>query len=192
MNKYLYHGIKWGNYDLLIKILESGFILPRCMIEDIDKDDHNNIFNGTKYISLTDKVLLDGERSSYEEVIVDSPCFVLRRDNISLIQPKYVDWDEVSIDEKRKILYSDSDERYSYYGDEVQTKEQRSLKSNLVAIGLPMYDLDFTHDKNAKLRLFGDIKKALSGMDIDVPILNSSLYSFADDDENIEKSKIII
>ena len=43
MEPYLFHGIKWFNYDLLIKIIESGYILPRCMLEPGLVTDQNNI-----------------------------------------------------------------------------------------------------------------------------------------------------
>ena len=191
MNNYLYHGVKWWNYDLLVEIIKSGYIMPRCMLPKEANQDTNNIFNGTKYISLTEKVRLDGERSSYEEVIYGNPCFVLKRDYIDLIHPKFIEKEMMTPEDYRKILFSDADERFSYYGDEVQTKDKISLKSNLVAIGLPVYDLDATFDNEGKLRLFGSIKEALLGHDIDVPIVNSSLYDFADDEEAIERSKII-
>ena len=191
MVEYLYHGIKWWDYDLLVKIIESGYLKPRCMLEPGLITDNNNIFNGTKYLSLTEKVRVDGGRSSYDERIWGNPCFVLKRDNLDLIHPRYVEMDFLSDEEQRKILFSDNDERYSYYEDEVQVKDKISLKSNLVAIGLPMYDLDGSHDNDSKLKLFGDIKRALLGNDIDVPIVNSSVFDFADNDEAIEKTKIL-
>ena len=59
MNNYLYHGVKWWNYDLLVEIIKSGYIMPRCELKEGLVTDQNNIFNGTKYISLCQKSLYD-------------------------------------------------------------------------------------------------------------------------------------
>ena len=128
LEPYLFHSVKWKNFDLLVDIINSGYIMPRCMLEEGKITDTNNIFNGTKYISLSQKGIADGERSSYDELVMDgNPCLVLKRDNLDLISPRYVDRNELSPDEWRAILFNDGDERFSYYGDELQTKQKISL-----------------------------------------------------------------
>jgi hypothetical protein len=187
---YLFHSVKWHNFDLLIKILESGYILPRNMLEKGLVTDKNNIFNGTKYISLAQKSLADGGRSSYDELIVDSPCFVLKRDNLDLIYPRYADRDYMSNEEWNKILFQDGDERYSYYEDELQTKNPIPLKSNMIALGIPVDYLKYNYDGVSYDDTLAKVAEALKANNLNVPIINSSRYSFADNKEQIEKNTI--
>ena len=118
MEPYLYHGIKFYSIETLYKIIESGFIMPRCMMET-PSEDKNNIFNGTKYISLSQKSEIDPRfndeyRNAFDEFIFEKLCIVI--DSIdNPIHPNLVDWDYLSTEEQQKILFNDSDERRSYY-----------------------------------------------------------------------------
>ena len=188
---YLFHSVKWKNFDLLVEIIRSGYIKPRCMLEEGKITDTNNIFNGTKYISLTQKGMADGERSSYDELVMDeNPCLILKKDNLELITPRYADNNEMTTEEWRAILFNDGDERFSYYGDELQTKNMISLKDNLIAIGLPMSYLKTNYDNVDGDEVLANVREALKESGLDVPILDSSFYTFADNEEEMEKSKV--
>ena len=191
MEEYLIHSVKWYNFDILMMILESSYILPRCMLKEGIVTDTNNIFNGTKYISLTQKGGADGGRSSYDELVVDNPCLVLKRDNLDLVYPRYVDQHFVTAEEWRKIIFKDDDERHSYYEDELQTKNPISLKSNLVAVGLPVNYLRHNYEGITLEDTLDRVVKILKKNNLDVPIVNSSDYNFADNAKEIERTKIL-
>ena len=194
MEPYLYHGIRFNNIETLYKILDSGFILPRCMIKGSENFDRNNIFNGTKYISLTMKTLMDEHdleyyRSSFDEVILGSLCIVI--DGFKdIVFPSYVDWDRISTEEAKRILFKDDDQRYSYYLDEVQTNKRIPI-SNFIAIGYPNYTFEYhlgtINNKEQLLRL----KERLLTHGLDIPIVDSSSYYFADDRDNIKKYTLV-
>ena len=194
MKSYLYHSIKFYNFDTLYKILDSGYILPRCMIKGSESFDRNNIFNGTKYISLTMKTLM-GEneryyyRSSYDEVIAGSLCIVIDKFK-DIIFPSYLDWDMTSREETNKILFKDGPDRYSYYLDEVQTDKKIPI-SNFIAIGYPNANFEYRLGtlKNKKQLL--EIKEALVKHNLIIPIINSDVYSFADNEDNIKKYTLV-
>ena len=198
MNDYLYHGVKWKNYDLLVKILESGYILPRCMLEEGLVTDRNNIFNGTKYISLCKKTLIDFDlidafSSSYDSFIVNSPCLVLKNNNLNLIHPRIItaaERESIGREEWQALLYRDDDERLTYFVDELQSKDPISLKDNLVAVGLPLDDLEFGMDIGEREKILTDISTVLKKKGYDVPLLDSCMYSFADNEESMNRSKI--
>ena len=199
MESFLFHGIKWRDYDLLVYIIESGYILPRCMIDNDFSNDKNNIFNGTKYISLSDKGLvnqgaIDIYWCAYDEFIVDQPSLVLKKDNLKIIHPKIItrhQRDLLSSEEWRAMLYDDdSEERLTYYMDEVQVKEPISIRDNLVAVGIPSDYLNYVLKKDEANELIDRVNSAVKKNGIDVPIVDSSMYSFADNERNIEKHKI--
>lgn len=199
MESFLFHGIKWRDYDLLVNIIESGYILPRCMIDYDFSNDKNNIFNGTKYISLSDKGLvnqgaIDIYWCAYDEFIVDQPSLVLKKDNLKIIHPKIItrhQRDLLSNEEWRAMLYDDdSEERLTYYMDEVQVKEPISIRDNLVAVGIPSDYLNYVLKKDEANELIDRVNSAVKKNGIDVPIVDSCMYSFADNERNIEKHKI--
>ena len=194
MEAYLYHGIKWDNYNLLFKILQSGYILPRCDLEKNLVTDENNIFNGTKFISLCQKNLgPDNEyffKSSFNDYIFCKPNLVLNNSKLRLIYP-YVktrfEIDNIPPDEWETIVHNDDDDRrISCYIDEVQTKDRIDLKENLIAIGIPMFQLGRHFDREEIKKFLNKVKETLIESDLDVPIVNSSIYNFADNKENIK------
>jgi len=189
---YLFHSVKWHNFDLLIKIIESGYILPRNMLKEGTVTDKNNIFNGTKYISLSQKSLVDRGINYYDRFVVDSPCFVLKSDNLDLIYPLYADKDYMSQDEWNSIIFQDSDKRYSYYEDELQTKNPISLQNNLIAVGMPVDYLNNNREGACYDKEVKKVKNALKVMNLNVPIINSSKYDFADNMENIKRNTLHI
>lgn len=190
----LCHGIRWYNYDLLKEILNSGYIMPRCMLKEGLVTDENNIFNGTKYISLCQKSLGDDYlkhlyRLSYDECIVGKPCLILNNKGINLIYPNQLsifDVDQISPEEWKKIIFKDDDIRYSYYMDELQTKDVISLSNNLLAVGLPISNMNRNIDKEKKEQIIEDIYTIIKEK-YNVPLIDSTDYSFADNEENIKK-----
>ncbi len=194
MEPYLYHGIRFYNYDLLIKIIQSGYIVPRCELEQGLIVDRNNIFNGTKYISLCQKSLgIEDDsyyKSSFNDFIFNKPNLVLKNNNIKIIFPNnisYYDRDMMTKEEWNKIIFSDGEERTSYYIDEVQTKERISLKDNLIAIGIPICELEKNYNEKYIKELLNKIKTELINKELNVPIINSSISGFADNEECIKK-----
>ena len=195
MEQFLYHGIKNYNVDLLEKILISGYIKPRSGLEGLITD-QNNIFNGTDYISLSQKSRYGGPtpeghvRVSYEEFIYNQLCLVLKPNNINLIIPTLIDLDFLPREEWNNIKYKNGDTRYTYYQDEVQTKDNINLKNNLVAIGLPLEYLRYSYS-NDQIKLMCDrLHTIMQIQGYDVPILDSSKFSFADDYDRISKNEI--
>jgi len=195
MEPYLLHGIKWNNFDLLVKILESGYILPRKDIEKGLVTDRNNLFNGNTHISLCQKSLYkswmeDTYQCSFDSFIFNSPCLVLKKDNINLIYPRRItilDKNTMSPEEWRSLLFRDDGERVTYFADELQTKDKISLHTNLIAVGLPKAVLSYNKDGEETL---SKVEKTLRENGLSVPIIDSSVYSFCDNAETIEKNKI--
>ena len=195
MEPFLYHGIKRYNLDLLKTILQSGEIKARCDLKEGLIKDENNIFNGTKYISLCEKALYSGyaeghTRVSYDEFINNQICLVLKNDNIKLIFPDVIDLDFLSPEEWAAIKFKADDHRYTYFEDEVQTKDRIKLKDNLVAIGLPMEYLMYSYSKDEIRDICEQLKSIMEEQGYTVPIVNSSKYSFADDYDKIEENRI--
>ena len=195
MEPYLFHGIKWYNYDLLLKILESGYILPRCMQKE-EVTDKNNIFSGTKYISLCQNSLNTGSelyKSAYDDFIYGRPMFVLDNKKIDYIYPNLMtlfESDMMSPDEWHSIIFSDSLPRYTYYCDEVQTDKEISLKDSLLAVGLPLSHLKMNYSPEEVKTLLNKTKAILLEMEKDIPVINSSEYHCAQDEEMIKKYTI--
>lgn len=193
MESYLFHGIKWYDYDLLIKILESKYILPRCMLKE-PLLDSNNIFNGTKYISLCQKSLgpdyTGAFRSSYDEFIFNKPCFVLENKSFDIIRTDIMstyDAEMMSPEDWNKIIFNDGKIRPSYYIDEVQTKDKISLKDNLKAVGLPLRDIEKRKSQEELKNYLINLRNTLDKIDKEIPIVNSSCYDFGNGEECIKK-----
>lgn len=198
MEPYLFHGIRWYNFDILMKIIESGFILPRCQLGKDVVNDKNNIFNGEKYISLSQKSLneegmLGYYKSAYDDYIVGKPCLVLKNKTIKLIFPELLsmfDKDYMSPEEWNKMIFNDDDTRHSYYMDELQTDNPISLKENLIAVGLPIRNMKKNIGEEETYKIFEKVSKLVKEKGYDVPIIDSSSYSFADNEERINESVI--
>ena len=195
MEPFLYHGIKRYNEELLEKILKDGYLRPRCELNEGLVTDQNNIFNGTEYISLCEKALYSGyaeghTRVSYDEFINNQICLVFKNDNIKLIFPDVIDLDFLSPEEWASIKFKDGEHRYTYFEDEVQTKDKISLKDNLVAIGLPMEYMMYSYSKDDIRGICDHLKNIMEEQGYSVPIVDSSKYSFADDYDKIEENRI--
>jgi hypothetical protein len=187
MEQYLFHGIKWYDFDLLMEILDSGYIMPKCMLKKGVITDENS-----KFVHLTQKISDDHGRSSYDELIYDNPCFVLKRDNLNLMDTCRINKEYLTPDDLHKIVFQDDENRYSCYDDVVHVKEKISLKDNLVAIGLPLTYLQENYDTMQMNHVFNGINIRCSKLGIDVPLLNSSDYEFADSEEAMKESRIIL
>ena len=98
MEPYFYHRVKNLNIDTLFKIVDSGYIMPRVMINTTFCD-HGNVFNGNEWISLSQKVLIPPVhyfdfRSSYDEIIVGSLCIVIDGDLDNIAYTDFIPYDE--------------------------------------------------------------------------------------------------
>ena len=128
--------------------------------------------------------------SSFDSFIFNSLCLVLKWDNINLIYPRlisYLDKDMMSTEEWHNIIFQDEGERVSYFADELLTRDRISLKDNLLAVGLPEAVLNYDGTKEI---IVSKVQEALLSRGIDVPIINSSIRTFCDNEEEINKSKI--
>ncbi len=191
MQPYYYHSIRNLNMERLIQILDSGYILPRAMMEN-KPSDKNNIFNGNNWISLTQKTLMDDDmlyeyRSSYDELIPGSICFVIEPNIEGIKFPNYIDPEFGYYYEGKDILFSDGDERFSYYLDEVQTNKPIPT-SKMLAVGYPLNRrLNECGIKQVKSEI-AFIKSTLERNNLSIPIIDSSEYDFADTEEKIQES----
>lgn len=184
---YLYHGIKFGGINKLIEIIESGFILPKKMIPGFKKENKTGLdLNGESWISLSQKSLFDpyyGEETcSYELRIYQKPCFVIRNFIEGIRYTNYLNIDEISVETIQSMIKDDSKTRYSTYVDEVQTNVPISMKE-VIAIGIPE---ELSTEQNVER-----VKRTLEKAKMNVPILDSSKYNFADNEECMKKSKIL-
>jgi hypothetical protein len=153
-------------------------------------EDKNNIFNGTKYISLSQKSQIDPRfneeyGNAFAEYIYDKLCIVIDNFN-NVIYPNLVDWDYLSPEETKKILFSDSDERRSYYQDEVQTKEMIP-SSKFIAIGYPYSYFEYTLGKEKNNEQIEKLREVLKKHNLDIPIVDSTHYDFANTKEKIKE-----
>jgi hypothetical protein len=186
MEPYLYHGIKFKNLDVLIEILSTGFILPKSMQKNAIDDGHN-IFNGDKYISLSQKTLIEDDmryraRCSFDSCIHNNINIVISN-FWDIIYPDYVNWDYLSPERARAIKLSEDRHRYSDCMDEVQT-DKPVPKSNFIAIGYP------TNLRSDPKEAEADVKRiyeALERAQLRIPVIDSSHYDFADTEEHIKK-----
>ncbi len=187
---YIYHGFKHYRVDILISVLNSGFILPRCMINDESLKDNNNLFNGNKYISLCQKSIIDDGlinvyRCSFNERIFNNLCVVI--DNVeSLLYPDLIEWDYTSKEDLNKILFKDGKLRRSYYQDELQTEIPISI-TKFIAVGYPKSYFETIYGEEQCMKILKTIKRELEKHNLDIPIVNSGYYDFADNSEHIKK-----
>lgn len=189
MEPYFYHRVKNLNIDTLFKIVDSGYIMPRVMINTTFCD-HGNVFNGNEWISLSQKVLIPPVhyfdfRSSYDEIIVGSLCIVIDGDLDNITYTDFIPYDELYNEISREIISDDNPARYSDCIDEVQTRHAIPT-DKFVAIGYPFTSKD---EKSAKKEV-GMIREKLDSKGLSIPILNSSKYDFADDEHCMKLSKI--
>ena len=108
MESYFYHRFRNFNLDTLLRVFDSGFILPRKMVVN-GVDDANNIFNGNSYISLVQKTLMTDDmcryfRSAYNELIQGNLCVVISSEIDGIVYPNYIDFgfDDSSVFNNKK------------------------------------------------------------------------------------------
>ncbi len=187
---YMYHAFKFYRIDTLLKVLDSGFILPRCMINDESLKDKNNLFNGTKYISLCQKSLIDDRmtsiyRNSFDEIVFNNLCVVM--DNVTdVLYPNLIDWDYMGDKEVNEILFNDSPLRHSYYQDELQTDKPIPI-DKFIAVGYPNAYFETHYGKLQNEENLEVIRNELEKHNLDIPIINSGNYDFADNSNCIKK-----
>ena len=97
----------------------------------------------------------------------------------------FIPYDELYNEISRKIISDDNPSRYSDCIDEVQTRHAIPT-DKFVAIGYPFASKD---EKSAKKEV-GMIRDKLDSKGLSIPILNSSKYDFADDEDCMKLSKI--
>ncbi len=186
MEPYLYHGIKFKNIEVLLEILSTGFIVPRSM-QKHPIEDNLNIFNGNKYISLSQKSLIeDGMRWMARvsfDVIIHNNINIVINNFLDIIYPDLVNWDCLSPQEARRIRLCDDRQRCSDCMDEVQT-DKPIPKSNFIAIGYPTTLRSNPEERDADIRR---IYEAIKRAELDIPVVDSSHYDFADTQEHIKR-----
>lgn len=193
MEPYYFHRFRNFNLDALYSVVENGFILPRKMIKDAPSDT-KNIFNGNSWISLSQKSLMDDLMnrrflSSYNELIVGSLCAVIDKDIPGVVDTNYVIYDFLSPSLKDKIRNSEALPRFSEFLDEVQTDVAIPIEKFL-AIGYPLSHFRKSLSDEDVIRDIEKIEDAFLKKGISIPILDSGIYDFADDEEHIALSQI--
>lgn len=195
MEPFLFHGFKNDNIDALLNVLECGYILSRKNLTSngyVYKNDCNNIFNGNDWISLSQKSLIDNRlshiyRSSYDEFIFNKICLVIDPMGLDLKYTNTIDWDNCYPDVLRELVNDDNTIRYSYYMDEVQVKHSLS-KTKFLAIGYPIKSVRNT---NKVIEDLNRIRESLLRVELNIPIVNSDIYTFADNRNEIAKTKLL-
>ncbi len=199
MEPYLYHGIRDYNLDRLINILKTGYILPKKMLPDEFKVVRNQQFdfNCQSWVSLSQKSLYDDyyedcNPSSFERFVYNHLCAVIDNniDGINLVN--HIFYDYYGPTGLVNIVSDESEERYSTYMDEVQTRIPVPT-DKFLAIGYPLKhyqrnnkDLDEIRKELLLLR------STLDNKNLKIPIVDSSNYDFADTREDIKKNKILV
>ena len=156
--------------------------------------DCNNIFNGDAWISLAQKsacdlYMLERFRDSYSEWIIDHLCVVVDPNIEGVSYTNYIDADEFYSSLRKRLVFDSNPDRYSYYIDEVQTNVPVPI-NKFLALGYPM---DYFRAKKGDQEVEKDIEllyDKLHNKKLDIPIVNSSVYDFADDFQHIECHKI--
>lgn len=190
MSDYIFHGIKFYDFERLHQIIDTGYILPRKMMGENKPNDDFNLFNGTEYISLSmpsqgSDRLARVYGSAYKRYIFSNLCFVL--DDIpNLEYPVLMFEDDIYLDEYQKMLRSDEGLRYSYFMDEVMTKDKIPL-SKVVAIGYPKGCIEDRFDEDRANMELKALFEHLDRKNINVPVVDSTYYGFADNEEAIKK-----
>lgn len=190
---YFFHGIRRLNLDALYKIIDCGYILPRAMLNGTVTD-CNNIFNGNRWISISQKSLYDPScmrefRDSYSEWIANNLCIVLNPNIKDIRYTNYIDSDEFYPEERRRLVKDESDTRYSYYIDEVQTKSPIFI-DDFLAIGYPLERFKFIKSQQEIEEDLETIYSMLEQKGLNIPVLDSSTYSFADNERQMMLTKI--
>ena len=199
MEPYLYHGIRDYDLNRLISILKTGYILPRKMLPDKFqvKRSFRFDFNCQSWISLSQKSLYDDyyedcNPSAFERYIYNHLCAVIDSDIEDKRIVNHIFYDYYGPESLNNLISDQNKDRYSTYMDEVQTSVPIPI-DKFLAIGYPKKYYQ-SNDKNPEeikkeLQL---IRTILDKKAVDLPIIDSSIYDFADTKEDIEKSKILV
>ena len=195
MEPYLYHGIR--NYDIerLINIIKTGYILPKKDLKDKYKVVRNEELdlNGQKWISLCQKSIYDESYaeispSSFDSFIYKKYCIIFNNDIEGLTYTTHLIYDFYGAKYLKERAKDDSNTRVSTFSDEVQTSIKVPIKKS-IALGYPKTYLESQQkDTKKELEL---IKEELLKHEYTIPIIDSSFYDFADDEEQIKKNTII-
>ena len=195
MEPYLYHGIRNYDLDRLINILKTGYILPKKELASQFKVDrtHELDLNGQSWISLCQKSIFDDSveeisHSSFDSFVYKNLCFVFDYNVDGIVYPNHMIYDFYGPKYIRSLVDDESSTRVSTYSDEVQTSIKIPV-SKSIAIGYPKAYLS-SSDCDVASQLM-KIRKALCESKLDVPIVDSSYYDFADTKENIKKYTIL-
>ena len=197
MEPYLYHGIRDYNLDRLINILKVGFILPKKMLANKYKVNRENQLdlNGQSWISLCQKSIYDDSLgdispSSFDEHILNHISVVIEESIDNKTYPSHIIYDYYGPEYIRNLIDDNSDNRYSTYSDEIQTNKPISIKK-FIAIGYPKLFLLSKNKKETEVKSnIRLIKDTLDEKKLYIPVIDSSYYDFADDQEKIKKYTI--
>lgn len=192
MEAYYFHGFRKFNMKALENVMRTGFILPRDKTQIYT--DGNNLYNGDFWISLCQKTLIDDYYYYFGSPIVSYDAFIYK--NICVvIDPEKVEGarlvsvinsDYHSSKEIAWLARKDNYNRISCYEDEIQTNVPVPT-SSFLAVGYPLINSKSEDEKNVKY-----IYSLLDKYNLNIPVLDSSIYSFADDTDEMKKSKILI
>ena len=195
MEPFLYHGIRDYNINRLINILKEGYILPKRMLKDEFKIERKNQidFTGQNWISLSQKSLYDeyyaeDSPSMFDVHVYNHPCVVIDPSIEGLKYPTFLLYDEYNPDYIKSLIDDNSNERYSVYSDELQTNIPIPT-SKFLAIGYPKEHYIEEKKENYKKEL-EDLKDTLLELNLNIPVVDSSYYDFADTKEKIKEYKI--
>ena len=194
MEPYLYHGIRNYDLDRLINILRTGYVLPKKELSSQFKVDRTNELdlNGQSWISLCQKSLFDDSfddvsHSSFDSFIHKNLCLVFNFNIDGIVYPNFLVYDFYGSKCIRSLVNDESRNRVSTFSDEVQTSVKIPV-SKAIALGYPMdYLSSLDYDVASQIK---EIRKTLCESKLDIPVVDSSYYDFADTKENIKKYTI--
>jgi hypothetical protein len=176
-----------------------GYILPKKMLPDEFKVNRSNQLNlnGESWISLSQKTLYDDfygdiNPSSFECHVHNHMCAVIDSNIEDKKIVNHILYDYYGSRYINDLIDDNSEERYSTFMDEVQTRKPVSVTSFL-AIGYPLkYYQSCKKDSKEIKKELEYIKEILEIKSLNLPVIDSSYYDFADNKENIEKNTILI
>ena len=190
MSDYVFHGIKFLDFERLHQIIDTGYILSRKMMGENKPNDTYNLFNGTEYISLSmpsqgSPRLARIFKNAYNYYIFNNLCIVFG-DVPNIIYPLLMCEEDIYLDEYQKILRSDEGDRFSYFMDEVMVKDKIDL-SRAIAIGYPLDNIKGQFNEEKAYKELETLYDHLEKKNINIPVIDSTHYGFADTPEDVKK-----
>ena len=167
-SNFYFHSVRF-DFDILEKILESGYILSR---EKAKSNRKYISFNGNKWISIckyyNNPYIADYDQySAYQTLIINDISIVLN-DKIEAVKTLYMPYDSLHAG----LIDDDSVVRYSDLIDEFQVRDSIS-RDNFLALMYP-YEIGAKSNLLKAREDYLRIKVMLEKYNYDIPILDSS------------------